>query len=33
MDRAQENIVETALRLHDEGVLFLPVGPEADEMV
>jgi flagellar motor switch protein FliG len=33
VDRAQENIVETALRLHDEGVLFLPVGPEADEMV
>jgi flagellar motor switch protein FliG len=31
--RAQENIVETALRLHDEGVIFLPVGAEADEMV
>jgi len=33
VDRAQENLVETALRLHDEGVLFLPVGAEADEMV
>jgi flagellar motor switch protein FliG len=33
VDRAQENMVETALRLHDEGVLFLPIGAEADEMV
>ena len=33
VDRAQENLVETALRLHDEGILFLPVGAEADEMV
>jgi flagellar motor switch protein FliG len=33
VDRAQENMVEIALRLHDEGVLFLPVGAEADEMV
>lgn len=33
VERAQENIVEIALRLHDEGVLFLPVGAEAGDLV
>jgi flagellar motor switch protein FliG len=30
---AQETMVQTAMRLHDEGVLFFPIGAEAQEMV
>lgn len=30
---AQEMMVQTAMRLHDEGALFFPIGAEAEDMV
>ena len=33
VEEARENLVQTALRLHDEGALFFPVGSEAEEMI
>ncbi len=33
VEDAQQNIVEIALRLHDEGLIFFPVGADAEEMV
>jgi len=30
---ARENIVQAALRLHEEGALFFPIGAEAEEMI
>jgi hypothetical protein len=32
-EEAQFNVVETALRLHEEGVLFFPIGADAEELV
>ena len=33
VEEARENLVQTALRLHDEGALFFAVGSEAEEMI
>ncbi len=30
---AQQNVVEIALRLHEEGVLFFPIGADAEKLV
>ena len=30
---ARESLVQTAMRLHEEGALFFPVGGEAEEMI
>ncbi len=30
---AQQNVVEIALRLHEEGAIFFPIGADADELV
>jgi len=30
---AQQNVVEIALRMHEEGVIFFPIGADADELV
>jgi len=32
-EEARFNVVETALRLHEEGVLFFPIGADAEELV
>ena len=33
VQEARENLVQTAMRLHEEGALFLPVGGDAEEMI
>ena len=33
VQEARENLVQTAMRLHEEGALFFPVGGEAEEMI
>jgi len=33
IEEAREGMVQTAMRLHDEGMLFFPIGAEAEEMV
>lgn len=33
VEEARESLVQTAMRLHEEGVLFFPVGGEAEEMI
>jgi flagellar motor switch protein FliG len=33
IEEAREGMVQTAMRLHDEGVLFFPIGAEAEDMV
>ena len=33
IQEARESIVQTAMRLHDEGALFFPIGADSEEMI